>query len=163
MNVKNTTTSLFVHKSECADINFSFKRYFYWHIEQKTKKSSLELFNRNQNVGWSPLDMHCYSIEHNKKISNKNWPKKWIWHFTTVLLCSPPLCFEQRTRGLVSLIVLHCWSEILINYQRLQFTFRNPLPLLADLKLIGAISIQKTVIYTAIITGETEVFIWWFG
>lgn len=67
--------------------------------------------------------------------------------------------WTQRNRGLVPLVVLHCWSEILTNYQRLQFTSRNPLPLLADLKLIGAISIQKTVIYTAIITGETEVFI----
>lgn len=71
--------------------------------------------------------------------------------------------WTQKTRELVSLIVLHCWSDILTNYQRLQFTSRNPLPILADLKLIGAISIQKTVIYTTIITGETEVFIWWFG
>lgn len=71
--------------------------------------------------------------------------------------------WTQKTRELVSLIVLHFWSDILTNYQRLQFTSRNPLPLLADLKLIGAISIQKTVIYTAIITGQTEVFIWWFG
>lgn len=71
--------------------------------------------------------------------------------------------WTQKTRGLVSLIVLHCWSDILTNYQRLQFTSRNPLPILADLKLIGAISIQKTVIYTTIITGQTEMFICWFG
>lgn len=63
--------------------------------------------------------------------------------------------WTQKTRELVSLIVLHCWSDILTNYQRLQFTSRNPLPILADLKLIGAISIQKTVIYTSIITGQT--------
>lgn len=71
--------------------------------------------------------------------------------------------WTQRNRGLVSLIVLHCWSEILTSYLRLQFTFRNPLPILADLKLIGAISIQKTVIHTTIITGHTEMFICRFG
>lgn len=49
MNVTNAGNSLFMHKSELADIKFSLNKYFYWYIEPMYKKPKKKPTKTKQN------------------------------------------------------------------------------------------------------------------